>query len=535
MPNHNCIGQIIIVRINSVHFFRRLNAVVDLDTAMTELKKVTDETDESYDRFLSDAAQKAVDIGTSYSDYVTATANFARLGYSMADASDLAEVATIYSVVGDEISDVNEATSSIISTMKAFGIEASDAMTIVDKFNKIGNEFAISSGGVGDALQRSASAMAAANNTIDESIALIVAEIAEKQAKLAQLDRDTSASANAEKQKLAQELAQLQQELADYQADYAYNSQVDALDKEADTFEDTKNDEISYVKSTVDTEEKVYNAAIARINSNWEQLYADLIEWNKQYGDMIDGEDSITSAWRTAKAAAQEYGDVVSALNGINSEISCAGKNADDKQTQIDRILSKMQTNSKGWHTAKTQEEKNRLVKENEDLAEQLSALLGRKVVKVNGVWYLDSANGPRLFHTGLDEGYVGGRATGADEVLSVLKDGELVMTKDQYMRIFNSLKYGITGVLDSLIGNLTSTSPAVSEVVKSITNDNSNTDNSSTDDRVTIQNYFQMQNVTEENMKGFAEYYSEYTIGKLMSAAKRKGLKNSFGNSMLR
>ena len=175
------------------------------------------------------------------------------------------------------------------------------------------------------------------------------------------------------------------------------------------------------------------------------------------------------------------------------------------------------------------------MVKENEDLAEQLSALLGRKVVKVNGVWYLDSANGPRLFHTGLDEGYVGGRAAGADEVLSVLKDGELVMTKDQYMRIFNSLKYGITGVLDSLIGNLTSTSPAVSEVVKSITNDNSNTDNSSTDDRVTIQNYFQMQNVTEENMKGFAEYYADFTIGKLISANRRKGIRNKVANSMLR
>ena len=193
-----------------------------------------------------------------------------------------------------------------------------------------------------------------------------------------------------------------------------------------------------------------------------------------------------------------------------------------------------MQTNSKGWHTAKTQEEKNRLVKENEDLAEQLSALLGRKVVKVNGVWYLDSANGPRLFHTGLEQGYVGGRSKGSDEVLAVLKAGELVMDKEQYMKVFNSLEYG-GGVIDNLVRRLTGTSPAVSEVVKSITNDNSNTDNSSTDDRVTIQNYFQMQNVTEENMKGFAEYYSEYTIGKLMSAAKRKGLKNSFGNSMLR
>ena len=366
-------------------------------------------------------------------------------------------------------------------------------------------------------------------------VAKRVAEIAEKQAKLAQLERDTSRATNAEKQTLAQELAELQRELAEYQADYAYDAQVDTLDKEADTFEDTKNNEISCVKSTVDTEEKVYNAAISRINSNWEQLYADLIAWNKQYGDMIDGEDSITSAWRTAKEAAQEYGDVVSALNGINSSISYAGQEADDKQTQIDSILSRMQANSKSWHTAATQEEKNRLVRENEELAEQLSALLGRKVVKVNGAWYLDSASGPRLFHTGLDEGYVGGRASGADEVLSVLKDGELVMTKEQYMRIFNSLKNGVAGVLDSLIGNLTSSSPAVSEVVKSVVNDNSSTDNSSEDERVTIQNYFQMQNVTEENMKGFAEYYAEYTIGKLNGASHRKGLKNKVGNAMLK
>ena len=37
------------------------------------------------------------------------------------------------------------------------------------------NNFAISSGGVGDALLNSASALAAANNTLDESIALITA------------------------------------------------------------------------------------------------------------------------------------------------------------------------------------------------------------------------------------------------------------------------------------------------------------------------------------------------------------------------
>lgn len=150
-------------------------AVVDLDTAMTELKKVTDETEASYDAFLSKAADKAVEIGTTYTDFVNSTSDFARLGYSMEDAAYLAEVANIYAVVGDDISSIDQATNSIISTMKAFGIQASDTMSIVDKFNEVGNRFAISSGGIGDALMRSASALASANNTIDESIALMVA------------------------------------------------------------------------------------------------------------------------------------------------------------------------------------------------------------------------------------------------------------------------------------------------------------------------------------------------------------------------
>lgn len=81
----------------------------------------------------------------------------------------------MYKNVGDGIEDVSQASESIISTMKAFGIEAENAISIVDKFNEVGNNFAISSDGVGEALRRSASALAAGNNTLDESIALITA------------------------------------------------------------------------------------------------------------------------------------------------------------------------------------------------------------------------------------------------------------------------------------------------------------------------------------------------------------------------
>lgn len=151
------------------------NNVVQIDTAMTELKKVTNETDESYRKFLDGSAERAQKLGATISDVVTATADFARLGYNLEDASVLSDAATVYKNVGDGITDINQASESIISTMKAFGYEASNVMEIVDKFNTTGNKFAISSGGVGEALLNSASALSAAGNTLDESIALITA------------------------------------------------------------------------------------------------------------------------------------------------------------------------------------------------------------------------------------------------------------------------------------------------------------------------------------------------------------------------
>lgn len=152
-----------------------------IDSAMTELKKVTNETDEAYNKFLKNAATRSREIGTTIDGLVSSTADFARLGYGFEDAQGLAEVANIYAVVGDEIEGVEGATESLISTMAAFkdemnGMSNTDfAMSIIDKFNEIGNNFAISSGGIGEALERSASSLMAANNTIDESIALITA------------------------------------------------------------------------------------------------------------------------------------------------------------------------------------------------------------------------------------------------------------------------------------------------------------------------------------------------------------------------
>jgi TP901 family phage tail tape measure protein len=152
-----------------------------IDSAMTELKKVTDETDATYNQFLKNAASRAKELGTTIDGLVNSTADFARLGYSFEESQGLAEVANIYAVVGDEIEGVEDATQSLVSTLAAFRHEIGDmsndefALSIVDKMNEVANNYAISSGGLGQALQRSASSMAAANNTLDETIALITA------------------------------------------------------------------------------------------------------------------------------------------------------------------------------------------------------------------------------------------------------------------------------------------------------------------------------------------------------------------------
>lgn len=149
--------------------------VIELDAAMTELRKVTDATEAAYTRFFDTAITRSKQLGATLTDTITATADFARLGYTIEEAADLADAALVYKNVGDGIEDISTASESVISTMKAFGIEATNAMLIVDKFNEVGNNFAISSKGVGDALVRSAAALAAAGNSIDESIALITA------------------------------------------------------------------------------------------------------------------------------------------------------------------------------------------------------------------------------------------------------------------------------------------------------------------------------------------------------------------------
>jgi len=146
--------------------------VLEIDTAMTELKKVTELTSKEYVEFLDGASERAKNLGASLKEVINATADYSRMGFSLADATKLADSAIVYQNVGDGLQDIDEATSHLISTMTAFGYTASDSMHIVDIFNEVANNYAVTAADIGTGIKKSAASMQAAGNSLEETVAL---------------------------------------------------------------------------------------------------------------------------------------------------------------------------------------------------------------------------------------------------------------------------------------------------------------------------------------------------------------------------
>lgn len=149
-----------------------VDTVVEIDTAITELRKVSDATEQRLTENFKNSAETAKDLGASISDVISATSDWARMGYNVDAAEELARVSTLYVNVGDGIN-VEEANNSLISTLQGYQMVADEAESVVDKFNEVSNNFAITSGGIGEALQRSAASFNAANTDLSKSIALV--------------------------------------------------------------------------------------------------------------------------------------------------------------------------------------------------------------------------------------------------------------------------------------------------------------------------------------------------------------------------
>ena len=153
-------------------FKQAASTVTELNTQITELAKVSEQSSKQIYADFDSYADIAKDIGGTISDTISATADWSRNGYNLPDSKELARVALLYKNVGDGI-DIDTANESLISTLRGFKMEADEAEKIIDIFNNVSNNEPIDSSGIGEALQRSAASFNAANTSLQESVALI--------------------------------------------------------------------------------------------------------------------------------------------------------------------------------------------------------------------------------------------------------------------------------------------------------------------------------------------------------------------------
>ena len=151
-----------------------INAVRDVNAAQIELSKVSNAPQSQLNKYWDEASESAKKYGATISDVISNTADWSRLGYNLNNAKELSDATTLLQRVGDNMTQ-ESSTQGMISTLKGFNLEAEEAFSIVDKVNEVANTQPIDTSGLFAGLERSASSMSAANNSLDQTIALITA------------------------------------------------------------------------------------------------------------------------------------------------------------------------------------------------------------------------------------------------------------------------------------------------------------------------------------------------------------------------
>ena len=145
--------------------------VLSIDSAMSDLRKVTQETDKTYTQFLDNAAEKAVRLNGNITDFVKQTTAWAKHGYRLDTSALLSENTMLYAGIGGISQE--EAAANLDALMKNFNISASDSIQIIDRLTNMSNLYALSLSGLGSELEAVSGFLAGSGATLDQALALV--------------------------------------------------------------------------------------------------------------------------------------------------------------------------------------------------------------------------------------------------------------------------------------------------------------------------------------------------------------------------
>ena len=106
---------------------------------------------------------------------VEAATTFRKSGFNDQDAATLAKVAAQYQNVADTAVSAEDAASSIVSQIRAFGEDADFATHVIDAYNEVANNFSVGTNDLSNAMEIASAGMATYGNEFEQIIGLVTA------------------------------------------------------------------------------------------------------------------------------------------------------------------------------------------------------------------------------------------------------------------------------------------------------------------------------------------------------------------------
>ena len=149
-------------------------------------------------------------------------------------------------------------------------------------------------------------------------------EINKIRAQIAALSGDDSLATQAKVAKLRADLADKEQDLADTRRDHEYDSMVQSLDDELESFKEVQDEKAKALELSLANQEVAIQNTLSWTKTQYKDTTDVLTQIALEYG--INLEDSIVTPWKNATNAAKEYKDAIAGVTTTQKKTSNTNK-----------------------------------------------------------------------------------------------------------------------------------------------------------------------------------------------------------------
>ncbi len=107
-----------------------VNQVIQIDTIMTDIRRVMDEPDYKFNEMLQEAVETGDQLSNKISDILQMTSSFGRMGFDESELGNITKTAEVLQNVSDL--SVDETVNTLTSAMLNFNVAAEDSISIAD-------------------------------------------------------------------------------------------------------------------------------------------------------------------------------------------------------------------------------------------------------------------------------------------------------------------------------------------------------------------------------------------------------------------